>query len=151
MAREALREVREAVGGYRRPTLATEVAGARDALAGAGIDVDARIRADSLQPDVEAVLAWAVREGATNVLRHSRARHCTIDVGIDGTDGTAMVSVVDDGLGAGAPQQPGAGPGGAGLLGLAERATAVGGHLESGPRRDGGFALRLWVPAGAVA
>jgi len=42
--------VREAVGGYRRPTLATEVAGARDALTGAGIDVDARIRADGLQP-----------------------------------------------------------------------------------------------------
>jgi two-component system, NarL family, sensor histidine kinase DesK len=151
VAREALREVREAVGGYRRPTLATEVAGARDALTDAGIDVDASIRAEGLRPDVEAVLAWAVREGATNVLRHSGARHCTIEVGIDGHDGTAVVSVVDDGLGAGGAQQPGTGPGGAGLLGLAERATAVGGHLESGPRRDGGFALRLWVPAGAVA
>jgi two-component system, NarL family, sensor histidine kinase DesK len=151
VAREALREVREAVGGYRRPTLATEVAGAREALTDAGIDVDASIRADGLRPDVEAVLAWAVREGATNVLRHSGARHCTIEVGIDGHDGTAVVSVVDDGLGAGSAQQPGTGPGGAGLLGLAERATAVGGHLESGPRRDGGFALRLSVPAGAVA
>jgi two-component system sensor histidine kinase DesK len=150
VAREALREVREAVGGYRRPALATEVAGARDALTGAGIGVDAHIRTEGLQPDVEAVLAWAVREGATNVLRHSQARHCTIEVGVDGTDGV-VVSVVDDGLGAGAPQQPGTGPSGAGLLGLAERATAVGGHLESGPRRDGGFALRLWVPAGAVA
>jgi two-component system sensor histidine kinase DesK len=68
-----------AVGGYRRPTLATEVAGARDALSDAGIDVDASIRADGLRPDVEAVLAWAVREGATNVLRHSGARHCTIE------------------------------------------------------------------------
>jgi len=150
VAREALREVREAVGGYRRPTLATEVAGARDALTGAGIDVDARIDADGLPPDVEAVLAWAVREGATNVLRHSRARHCTIDVGIDDRDGAAVVSVVDDGLGAATPQQPGTGPGGAGLLGLAERATAVGGRLESGPLPDGGFALRLTVPAPAA-
>jgi two-component system sensor histidine kinase DesK len=100
---------------------------------------------------MEAVLAWAVREGATNVLRHSRARHCTIEVGVDGADGGAVVAVVDDGLGAAAPQQPGAGPSGAGLLGLAERASAVGGRLESGPRRDGGFALRLWVPAGPTA
>jgi two-component system sensor histidine kinase DesK len=151
VARDALREVREAVGGYRRPTLATEVAGARDALGGAGIDVDARIEATGLRPDVEAVLAWAVREGATNVLRHSRARHCTIEVGIDGHEGAAVVSVVDDGLGASGPQQPGTGPSGAGLLGLAERATAVGGRLESGPRRDGGFALRMWVPVGVVA
>jgi two-component system sensor histidine kinase DesK len=150
VAREALREVREAVGGYRRPTLASEVAGARDALSGAGIDVDARIEATGLQPDVEAVLAWAVREGATNVLRHSRAHHCTIEVGIDDRDGAAIVSVVDDGGGGAPPQQPGTGPGGAGLLGLAERATAVGGRLESGPRRDGGFALRLWVPAPAA-
>jgi two-component system sensor histidine kinase DesK len=149
VARDALREVREAVGGYHRPTLATEVAGARDALTGAGIDVDARIRTDGLRPDVEAVLAWAVREGATNVLRHSRARHCTIHVGVDTDDRAAVVSVVDDGLGAAAPRQ--SGPGGAGLTGLAERASAVGGSLESGPRQHGGFALRLSVPLGAVA
>ena len=75
VAREALSEVRDAVSGYRRPTLDGELAGARMALSAAGIAADVERTEVALDPAVEAVLAWAVREGATNVIRHSGATH----------------------------------------------------------------------------
>ena len=63
VARQALREVREAVSGYRRPTLDDELEGARVALSAAGIDAEFERAPVPLDPEVEAVLAWAVREG----------------------------------------------------------------------------------------
>ena len=80
VARTALREVREAVSGYRQPTLDGELAGARMALSAAGIEADVEEARVRLDPAVEAVLAWTVREGATNVIRHSGAHHCTFRV-----------------------------------------------------------------------
>src|ERR1700737_4711365 len=71
VARDALREVREAVTGYRQPALAAELAGAHEALTVAGIDLHVDEDRTSLPPAVEAVLAWTVREGVTNVMRHS--------------------------------------------------------------------------------
>ncbi|MBV8220764.1 MAG: hypothetical protein JO325_20055 [Solirubrobacterales bacterium] len=98
VARTALGEVREAVSGYRQPTLAGELAGARMALSAAGIAADVHDSRATLDPPVEAVLAWAVREGATNVIRHSGARHCTLKITSSLTD--AAVEVIDDGRGA---------------------------------------------------
>jgi two-component system, NarL family, sensor histidine kinase DesK len=97
VARTALGEVREAVSGYRQPTLAGEIAGARMALSAAGIEADVQETRAALDPPVEAVLAWAVREGATNVIRHSGARHCTLKISTSLTD--AGVEVIDDGRG----------------------------------------------------
>ena len=97
VARTALSEVREAVSGYRQPTLEGELAGARMALSAAGIEADVQQARVSLDPAVEAVLAWAVREGATNVIRHSGARHCTLKISASLTD--AGVEVIDDGRG----------------------------------------------------
>ena len=74
VARTALREVREAVSGYHQPTLEGELAGARMALSAAGIEADVEEARVRLDPAVEAVLAWTVREGATNVIRHSGAQ-----------------------------------------------------------------------------
>src|SRR6478736_3640277 len=84
VTRDALAGVREAVQGYRRLSLAHELAGAKKALAAAGIDCSLGESTVELPEDVDAVLAWAVREGATNVIRHSRARHCAIRVDADG-------------------------------------------------------------------
>ena len=95
VARESLREVREAVSGYRQPTLEKELEGARVALSAAGIEAEFERAPVTLDPDVEAVLAWAVREGATNVIRHSGARHCHVTVKAGLAD--AAVEVVDDG------------------------------------------------------
>jgi two-component system sensor histidine kinase DesK len=140
LTRSALTQVREAVDGYRRPTLASELAGARMALEAAGIDLRIEDRSDALDPDVESVLAWAVREGATNVIRHSGARNATIT--ITPASAGAKVEITDDGGGA-----SGANGAGHGLDGLLERARSVGGGLEAGADPEGGFRLRVTVPA----
>lgn len=140
LTRSALTQVREAVDGYRRPTLASELAGARVALEAAGIDLRVEDRSGVLDPEVESVLAWAVREGATNVIRHSGARNATI--AITPARAGAEVEIIDDGQG-------GSGTNGAshGLDGLLERARSVGGGLEAGAGPEGGFRLRVAVPA----
>jgi two-component system sensor histidine kinase DesK len=143
VTREALREVREAVSGYRRPVLDAELAGARTALDAAGIAATIERPAVELPSEVEAVLAWTVREAATNVIRHSGATHSAIRV-VPGLD-HASVEVVDDGRG-----PNGSGGHGSGLVGLEERLRAAGGRLEAGPRQDGnGFRVHAVVPLGA--
>jgi two-component system, NarL family, sensor histidine kinase DesK len=142
-ARAALSEVREAVTGYRRTTLAAELAGARIALDAAGIRSTADgLEPSGLSPEVEDVLGWTVREGTTNVLRHSQASHCTIRFQRDGD--SVAVEILDDGRG---PDRAGPVGGGAGLAGLAERVAARGGRLEAGPCPRGGFRLRVELPA----
>ena len=81
VARQALSEVRLAVSGYRQPTLDSELEGARIALSAAGVDTSVVRAPVALDPEVEGVLAWAVREGATNVIRHSRARIAALRIG----------------------------------------------------------------------
>jgi two-component system sensor histidine kinase DesK len=141
VTRHALTEVREAVHGYRQLALDDALDGARSALAAAGIELQLDKSDVSLPPEVAAVLAWAVREGTTNVVRHSGARTCAIHVSADET--TAAVEVEDDGSGAIASTS------GSGLAGLAERAARVRGRLETGTRPGGGFRLRLTVPLAA--
>ena len=120
VARTALGEVREAVSGYRQPTLDGELAGARMALSAAGIEADVEQARVPLDPAVEAVLAWAVREGATNVIRHSGAQHCTLRITASLTD--AGVEVIDDGVRARSASTADGGARHRG--GLAERARA---------------------------
>ena len=140
LTRSALQQVREAVGGYRRPTLPSELAGAKVALEAAGIELQVEGLDGALDPEVESVLAWAVREGATNAIRHSGARHAAITVRSGA--GTTELEIADDGHGA--PQHEGAGHG---LTGLRERAQAVGGTVEAGAGPGGGFRVTVRVPA----
>ena len=145
VARTALGEVREAVSGYRQPTLEGELAGARMALSAAGIEAEVVQTRVPLDPPVEAVLAWAVREGATNVIRHSGARHCTLRITASLTD--AGVEVIDDGVGAnGNGGANGRGSGGHGIDGLAERASVLHGTISAGALADGGYRLAVSVP-----
>ena len=144
-ARDALQQVRAAVAGYRRPSLVSELAAARELLAAAGIDARIDSSPTALPPAADGLLGWAVREGVTNVVRHSRARSCTIRLAR--REGRATAEIVDDGSGSGAA---GSG-GGCGLAGLIERATAEGGHVDAGPMADGGFRLVVDVPLDAGA
>jgi two-component system, NarL family, sensor histidine kinase DesK len=145
VARNALTEVRDTVSGYRQPTLDGELAGARLALSSAGITASVQRDSVRLDPAVEAVLSWAVREGATNVIRHSGASRCIVRVHANLSEATA--EVIDDGHGpAAATAAANANGGGHGLEGLAERARAMHGSVEAGPIGAGGFRLAVTVP-----
>ncbi|MER6416578.1 sensor histidine kinase [Streptomyces humidus] len=148
VSRQALVDVREAVTGYRRPRLASELAGAQVALTAAGV-----VAAIPAEPDLEGVpeesesaLAWALREAITNVVRHSGATRCTVDVVRRQTlDGPVVeLSVEDDGSGG-----PGKGFGN-GLTGLTERLEKASGALDAG-RLKRGFRLTARVPAGPAS
>lgn len=140
IGRQALIEVRETVTGYRERGFTDELDGARDALTGAGIEVDVDTPGGPLPPVADKIFGWTVREGATNVIRHSGAGRCTITVRL--TDGVTTLEVRDDGHG-----QPGGT--GNGLRGLRERLAAAGGALAAGPDPSGGFRLVATLPANA--
>jgi two-component system, NarL family, sensor histidine kinase DesK len=145
-ARQALREVREAVAGYRQPTLYSELEGACQILEAAGTICTIEHTAGVLPPAIDAVLAWAVREGVTNVIRHSRARRCVIR--IRGENGKACIEVINDGYREQEPssRRPKVS---SGLSGLTERVTAYRGFVEAGPllfEGNSGYYLRVELP-----
>lgn len=142
-ARDALRQVRTAVIGYRQPTLRGELAAARELLSAAGVHAVIVDDAGPLPAAADGLLAWTVREAVTNVIRHSRARSCEIRATRCGD--RASVSVIDDGRGTSMPA-PSAG---SGLTGLRERATAAAACLTTGPSPGGGFRVALDVAVDA--
>ena len=141
LARQALADVRTAVAGYREVSLPGELASARAALEAAGVSAQLpgylAGSVDEIPPERREVLAWAVREGVTNVVRHSGARHAWVRLTKDG------VEIADDGVG---PSDPGASVEPAashGLVGLRERAAAAGASVVVARREGGGFVLRV--------
>ena len=145
VARKSLREVREAVAGYRQPTLSGELEGARQLLEAAGIDVDIDSIQEVLPPVVDTALAWTVREGVTNVIRHSRAQQCRIRV--TRKNGTVRAEVLS--YGGRREQAESTARPGLGLAGLVERVSALGGRMEAGPLALSGkehFRVRVELP-----
>jgi two-component system sensor histidine kinase DesK len=146
VSRQALVDVREAVTGYRRPRLAGELAGAQVALTAADVIADLPAEPDlhGVPEESESALAWALREAVTNVVRHSGARRCVVELVRRQTlDGPALeLSVEDDGSGGSSGAAPGNG-----LTGLTERLEKAGGSLEAG-RLKHGFRLVARVPTG---
>jgi two-component system sensor histidine kinase DesK len=132
LARQALTDVRAAVSGIREVTLAGELATARGALRAAGIEADLPAALESVPAEHRELFGWVVREGITNVIRHSRATACRITVSAND------IEVEDNGDG---PVEANAG--GHGLTGLRERVTAAGGALTTRRGPGGGFALRV--------
>jgi two-component system sensor histidine kinase DesK len=133
LSRDALADVRRAVQGYRDLTLPGELARAREALRAAEIDADLPNSTDEVPSELRELFAWTVREGVTNVIRHSGASRCTVRLG------TSAVEVRDDGAG---PRDGAARPG-TGLEGLRERATAAGAVLVTRTLDPRGFALSV--------
>jgi len=142
IAHDALREVRGLVQGYRSVDLDTEIAGARELLRSAGIECRVAGEGLALPAPVAEAAAWVVREAVTNVVRHSAATRCEIDVRL--IEGGCRVQVSNDGVRSAVENT-----GGNGLRGLRERLGARGGRLTAGPA-DGEFALEAWVPIGAA-
>jgi two-component system sensor histidine kinase DesK len=133
MARDALADVRQAVAGFREMSLPAELARARSSLVAAGIEADLPTAADAVPSRLRELCAWTLREGVTNVIRHSGASTCRVTLDERG------ITISDNGSGA----QPG--PPGTGLVGLAERADAAGARLVTRPAAPHGFELSVTV------
>ncbi|MCU1537022.1 MAG: Histidine kinase [Humibacillus sp.] len=127
LSRQALAEIRATVGGLRAARLDDELVSARTALAGAGIEAHLPDDPAGVDPRHRMVLAWVLREAVTNVVRHSDADACAVELA------TNRLRVSDDGRGLGGR------PEGNGIRGLRERVEAAGGSLAltTGPAGHG--------------
>ena len=141
VARDALRGVRAVTRDEHAVSLRTETGGAAALLSAAGIDARIHVDLPDLARPAEDVLAWAVREGITNVLRHSQATTCSITAAR--RDGMVRLEIVNDGA------RPSAGAGD-GLAGLAARARALSGSAAGGYTRGGRFRLLVQIPEEAA-
>jgi two-component system, NarL family, sensor histidine kinase DesK len=145
VAHESLREMRAVVGGYRTADLGTELAGAQEVLRSAGMSCRVIGDGAGLPADVQAALGWVVREGTTNIIRHSDATACTIELGIldsPGAPRAVTLSMDNDRV-----HTPAAGSAGSGLAGLGERLAGLGGSITTGHPRHGQFRLEASLPA----
>ncbi|MFD1676534.1 sensor histidine kinase [Alicyclobacillus fodiniaquatilis] len=147
-AREALREVRQVVLNYRQPTLLEELEGAKEMLAAAGVDCEIEYAGESIPIQINAVLAWAVREAVTNVIRHAKATYCHI--GIAYVNDEIRARIVNDGCipGSTLTQSPSI-SGGSGLAGISDRVMAVHGKFHVDRRTDDYFCLDISIPINA--
>jgi two-component system, NarL family, sensor histidine kinase DesK len=169
VSRQALADIREAVSGYRRATLAVETVSARTALEAAQIafEHDSALlnRSGTLDPEAEAALAWCLREAVTNVVRHSGASWCRarlIESRVDG-ETSLTLEVTDDGRATCPSMGPdkGAGTGtdagtdtdtgaavfwGNGLTGLRERLAPLSATLTAAPVAPHGFRVTATLP-----
>lgn len=147
-ARRALREVRSTVSGYRDADLAEELEGAREVLTAAGVRLTTTVDVDRVPEHLRGTAAWVVREGVTNVVRHSAARRCAILLEEDGASITLRVD--NDGVsGHGGRGREIVGGRGSGVLGLTQRVSASGGTLTAGPVDQNRFELRAVLPTRA--
>jgi len=156
-AHQALEDLRMVIGILRdgadgdapqppQPTLAALPELLEDSRA-AGMHLHTDLRVADLTAVPDSIGRHALRivqEALTNARKH--AASASVDLRIEGAPGDGLVIEVRNAvpvLAAGEPEIPGAGTG---LVGLAERATLSGGHLEHGLEEDGDFRLRAWLP-----
>ncbi|WP_191874831.1 sensor histidine kinase [Streptomyces filipinensis] len=108
--------------------------------AAAGLTVDVQGEPPQLPPGADLAAFRIVQEALTNVVRHSGSRHARVLFAHHG--GGLRLRIDDDGPATGAD----AGGSGNGLAGMRERAAALGGSIEAGPRPDGGFRVLAVLP-----
>jgi two-component system sensor histidine kinase DesK len=138
LTRSVLSDVRTTVSENREVSLSTELVGARAALRAAEIDADLPFAVDNVSPELQRTFGYVLREGVTNVLRHSGARRVKVRLG------DTWMEIEDDGAGTAVTA-------GNGLRGLEERLAQVGGTICAAPRSGGGFLVRADAPAGGPA
>lgn len=124
-ARDALAQVRAAIDGLGQVALEDEIDAAGRILTTAGVDLTVTVDTDGQLPGplVERILALALREATTNVVRHAAARTCRITM--RRTPSVWELVIADDGLGGDVEE-------GNGLRGMRERVVAVGGSVRRG-------------------
>ncbi|MFI7125683.1 sensor histidine kinase [Nonomuraea sp. NPDC050153] len=151
-SKETLRELRTTLGVLRQvdedaPTAPADSLARVNALvelSGLEVRTDLSGPLDAVPTEVDLAAARIVREALTNVSRHSGTKQATL--AINNTSGNIVIRVEDDGPGATYD-----GGSGFGLQGMRERATALGGTLEAGPRPEGGFRVVARLPLGNEA
>ena len=133
LTRSALADLRLAVSNYRETSLDGELAAAKTALDAAGIEAHLPESVPPLDPRHQGVFAWVLREGVTNVIRHSGARACWVTID------DRSLTVADDGCGF----HSSATTEGNGIRGLRERGAQAGAELHIGASTRGGFELAV--------
>jgi two-component system sensor histidine kinase DesK len=134
LSRKTLSQVRAAIQGYRTHGLAGEIASAKVALEAADTVLGVKVEPVELTPKQESALALVLREGVTNILRHSGASRTEVTLRREGD--RIRFALTDNGSGGGAE--------GSGLKGIRERVRALGGHFERST--DGGTILHVTMP-----
>ncbi|MDP9845334.1 sensor histidine kinase [Streptosporangium lutulentum] len=137
VARDAAQDVRQVARGYREMSLADEVHRATALLEASGVSCRTDLARLEVPRHIDEALAWAVREGTTNVVRHSRATSCSISTSTQA--GSVRLELVNDGA-----QERSAD--GGGLTGLKERAAGLGGSVSAERTGDDGFRFTMEVP-----
>ncbi|GAA4234759.1 two-component system sensor histidine kinase DesK [Streptosporangium album] len=138
VARDAAQDVRQVARGYREMSLAEEVHRAVALLEASGVSCQTNLADLRVSRPVDEALAWAVREGTTNVVRHSHATTCSISTSVG--VGTVRLELVNDRARKGSAD-------GNGLTGLRERVGGLGGSVSAERTGSGGFRLVTEVPA----
>ncbi|MBZ5526081.1 MAG: sensor histidine kinase [Acidobacteriia bacterium] len=136
ISRDALAQVRSTIQGYHSRSLAAEAEQAKNALHAVGVQVECDIGTTGLPAAQEGVLALALREAVTNVIRHASATTCRLS--LQQTNGSWRLQIKDDGCGTPAPE-------GMGLTGMRQRVEALGGNLQR--EVAGGTTLTIILPA----
>jgi two-component system sensor histidine kinase DesK len=137
-ARDALAEVRHAILGYRAKGLGEEFKQAKSTLETAGVQVEIQNSPVPLPAAHESVLSLVLREAVTNVVRHAKARHCSLR--LERVNGHCELEIRDDGRGGYQLE-------GNGLRGMRERIESLGGTIERDTAHGTRIAIQLPVPA----
>lgn len=157
-ARQSLDEVRQLLGVLRphdgEPVALRPMQGLGDLpelidgvrAIGVNVALDDAVDHDAVAPTVGAVVYRIVQESVTNATRHAPGSAVTVRLVVDdGPPQTLRLEVDNDAATEPVEDHHG---GGHGIVGMTERALAVGGTLTAEPTGDGGFAVRAQLPVG---
>jgi signal transduction histidine kinase len=151
---QALEEMRRLLGMLRRsdeelalapqPSL-QELGRLVEQVRSAGLPVQLTIEGEAreLPAGVELSAYRIVQEALTNALRHAGPARARVVIRYQPDD--LELEIADDG-----PGTDGGSAAGYGLIGMRERVSVYGGELQAGRRPEGGYALRVRLPAGSV-
>ncbi|WP_143086926.1 sensor histidine kinase [Lentzea flaviverrucosa] len=145
ISRQALADVRSVALSYRELSFDEETVSAQALLSAADIEVTVRIDAHELPGDVQVTLATVLREGVTNLLRHSKAEHCEIT--LSSSPDLVALDITNDGI----PAVERKSSDGNGIGNLTTRVRALGGDLRAGPTPEHTYRLRAEIPLPVTA
>jgi two-component system sensor histidine kinase DesK len=143
ISRQALSDLRTVASSYRDLCFTEEVSSVESMLLATGVDVSVEVSLPQLPPALDTVFATVLREGVTNMLRHSKVEHCCITGRVEAA--VVRLELVNDGVGVEGERAPDP-AGSSGLGSLAQRLAAIGGSLTAAPGAAGTFRVVAQAP-----